>query len=68
MTVTALDEEMSEHFSYDKHHPVGRSLANSRNGKRVKTALTDACGKVEIAVPRDRDGSLEPQVVKKRQR
>ncbi len=65
---TALDEEMSEHLGYDKHEPVGRNLGNSRNGKRSKTVLTDACGEVEIAVPRDRDATFEPVVVKKRQR
>jgi putative transposase len=65
---TALEEEMSEHLGYDKHEPVGRNRANSRNGKRSKTVLTDACGEVGIEVPRDRDGSFEPVIVKKRQR
>ena len=53
---TALDEEMAEHLGYDKHDPVGRNRANSRNGKRAKTVLTDS-GDVEVAVPRDRDGA-----------
>ncbi len=65
---TALDEEMSEHLGYDKHEPAGRNRANSRNGKRSKTVLTDACGDVEIEVPRDRDATFTPVVVKKRQR
>ncbi|WP_030778298.1 IS256 family transposase, partial [Streptomyces sp. NRRL F-2664] len=39
----------------------------SRNGKRSKTVVTDI-GPVEIDVPRDREGSFEPQIVKKRQR
>ena len=65
---TALEEEMSDHLGYDKHEPVGRNRGNSRNGKRAKTVLTDACGEVDIAVPRDRDGSFEPVVVRKRQR
>ena len=64
----ALDEEMAEHLGYDKHAPEGRNRANSRNGKRPKTVLTDSCGEVEIEVPRDRDGSFDPQLVKKRQR
>src|SRR5919112_411203 len=64
----ALDEEMAEHLGYDKHAPEGRNLGNSRNGKRGKTVLTDSCGEVEIEVPRDRHGSFEPQLVKKRQR
>jgi putative transposase len=65
---TALDEEMSDHLGYDKHEPAGRNRGNSRNGKRPKTVLTDACGDVEIDMPRDRDSSFEPVIVKKRQR
>src|SRR5664280_2351994 len=59
---TALEEELSEHLGYDEHDPVGRNLGNSRNGYRSKTVVTDACGEVEIAVPRDREGSFEPQI------
>ena len=65
---TALEEELSEHLGYDKHDPTGRNLGNSRNGYRSKTVVTDACGEVQIAVPRDREGSFEPQIVGKRQR
>jgi len=65
---TALDEEINEHLGYDKHAPEGRNRGNSRNGKRSKTVLTDNAGEVQIEVPRDRDGSFEPQLVKKRQR
>ncbi|HET7172671.1 MAG TPA: IS256 family transposase [Nocardioidaceae bacterium] len=65
---TALEEEMSDHLGYDKHQPVGRNRGNSRNGKRSKTVLTDAAGEVDIEVPRDRDGSFEPVIVRKRQR
>ena len=64
----ALDEEMAEHLGYDKHAAEGRNRGNSRNGKRSKTVLTDSCGEIEVEVPRDRDGSFEPQLVKKRQR
>ncbi len=65
---TALDEEMAEHLGYDKHAVEGRNGANSRNGKRTKTVLTDAAGEVEIEVPRDRDGTFAPVIVAKRQR
>jgi putative transposase len=65
---TALDEEMSEHLGYDKHAVEGRNRENSRNGKRSKTIVTEAAGEVVIEVPRDRDGTFTPQVVKKRQR
>jgi putative transposase len=64
---TALEAEMSEHLGYDKHQPAGRNGENSRNGTRTKTVQTEV-GPVEIEVPRDRDGSFEPGIVKKRQR
>jgi putative transposase len=64
----SLEAEMSEHLGYDKHDPAGREKgSNSRNGIRSKELLTDV-GPVSIDVPRDRDGSFEPQIVKKRQR
>ena len=65
---TALDEELCEHLGYDRHDPAGYGSGNSRNGTRAKTVLTDACGQIEIDVPRDRAGSFEPEIVKKRQR
>jgi putative transposase len=64
---TALETELAEHLGYDKHDPAGRNRANSRNGTRSKTVLTEI-GPVEIDVPRDREGSFEPVIVKKRQR
>lgn len=65
---TALEEEMTEHLGYDKHDPAGRDGGNSRNGARSKTVISDATGPVTIEVPRDRDGSFTPVIVKKRQR
>lgn len=41
---------------------------DSRNGVRAKTVLTETTGPVEIDVPRDRDGTFKPVIVKKRQR
>src|SRR4029450_1423697 len=64
---TALEEEMSDHLGYDKYDPAGRNGGNSRNGSRAKTVVTEI-GPVEIEVPRDRDGSFDPQLVRKRQR
>jgi putative transposase len=63
----ALDGEITDHLGYEKHDPAGKDGGNSRNGARAKTVLTDI-GPVEITVPRDRDGSFEPQIVRKRQR
>ncbi len=66
---TALDEEMTEHLGRAKHKKSkdGRA-ANTRNGTTAKTVVTDSVGPVRIEVPRDRDGSFEPVVVRKRQR
>ena len=47
--------------------PVMRR-GNVRNGTRPKTVLTEASGQVPVEVPRDRHGTFEPQIVKKRQR
>ena len=64
---SALEGEITDHLGYDKHDPAGKDGGNSRNGTRSKTVLTDI-GPVEIDVPRDREGSFEPAIVKKRQR
>src|SRR5690349_25153683 len=64
---SALDGEITDHLGYDKGDPAGKNGGNSRNGTRGKTVLTEV-GPVDIAVPRDRDGTFEPQIVKKRQR
>lgn len=63
----ALDGEITDHLGYDKGDPAGNNGGNSRNGLRGKTVLTEV-GPVRIEVPRDRDGSFEPQIVRKRQR
>ncbi len=65
---TSLNEEMTEHLGYEKHDPAGAGTGNIRNGARSKTVLTENTGQVEIDVPRDRAGTFEPQIVKKRQR
>jgi putative transposase len=64
---TALEEEMTDHLGYDKHEVAGRGSGNSRNGTRAKTVLTEI-GPVQIEVPRDTNGSFDPQIVRKRQR
>jgi transposase-like protein len=64
---SALEGEITDHLGYDKHDTAGDGSGNSRNGTRSKTVLTEV-GPVEIEVPRDRAGSFQPQLVKKRQR
>ncbi len=56
----ALAEEMTAHLGYEKHDPACRRSGNSRNGSTGKTLLTDV-GAVELAVPRDRNGSFDPR-------
>jgi putative transposase len=63
---TALNQELTEHLGHDKHGAA--QAGNVRNGTRPKTVLTEASGQVQIEVPRDRAGTFEPQIVRKRQR
>ena len=65
MLKTALEAELAKH-----HRPPARRDADDRghaNGTRTKRALTEI-GRVEIEVPRDRDGSFEPVIMPKRKR
>ncbi len=64
---TALEAELTDHLGYEKHDPVGRNGANSRNGARAKKVVTEV-GPVELEVPRDRDGTFDPKIVPKRAR
>lgn len=66
---TALGEEMRDHLGHEKHRTSpDRESTNVRNGSRSKTVLSDAAGEVDIEVPRDRESTFEPKIVKKRQR
>jgi transposase-like protein len=65
---TALDQELTGHLGHEKNGQVINEAGNVRNGTRPKTVLTEGTGQVQIDVPRDRDGTFEPQIVKKRQR
>ena len=62
----ALGADLTEHLGYEKGDPAGRGRGNSRNGTSSKTILTED-GEVKIAVPRDRSGSFEPQLIAKGQ-
>jgi transposase-like protein len=67
---TVLEAELDEHLGYD-HGDRGTKAdtgqGNERNGTRAKTVVTEL-GPVSIEVPRDRDGTFDPVVVRKRQR
>jgi putative transposase len=61
----ALEVELTEHLGYEAHDEAPSS--NRRNGRTHKTVQSDN-GQFEVEIPRDREGSFEPQLVKKRQR
>jgi putative transposase len=65
---TALNQELTEHLGHEKHGTPDPETGNVRNGSRPKTVLTESTGQVAIDVPRDRAGTFEPQIVRKRQR
>ena len=65
---TALDQELTEHLGHDRNGKPDPQTGNVRNGTRPETVLTEASGQVQIEVPRDRAGTFEPQIVRKRPR
>src|SRR5579872_4276137 len=62
----AMSAEMDDHLGYEKHSADGKNSGNSRNGHSSKTLKGDF-GEVEIATPRDRKSTFEPQIIKKNQ-
>lgn len=62
-----LDTEMDSHLGYAKHAAHGKNTGNSRNGKSAKT-VRSVHGDIELEVPRDRNSTFEPQLVKKGER
>ena len=62
-----LDAELTEHLGYEKYSPIGKNTGNSRNGKTYKTLKNDN-GEIELTVPRDRNGTFDPVIVKKYER
>jgi putative transposase len=63
----ALAEELTDHLGYEVGDPAGQGTGNSRNGYTPKTLLSEA-GTVELDVPRDRNGTHQPRIVRKGQR
>ncbi len=60
----ALNGEMGDHLGYDKHQSSSNN--NSRNGYSSKTLISEE-GQFQVDIPRDRECSFEPQLVKKQQ-
>jgi putative transposase len=59
-----LDAELSDHVGYDRGDPAAGEFPNSRNGTFPKTVATEI-GDIELAVPRDRNGTFTPMLVPK---
>ncbi|ELM3739591.1 IS256 family transposase [Yersinia ruckeri] len=61
---TALNAELTDHLGHEKNAP--KTGSNTCNGYSSKTLFTDD-GEIELNTPRDREGSFEPQLIKKNQ-
>ncbi|WP_066894422.1 IS256 family transposase [Clostridium nigeriense] len=61
-----LEAEMDNHLGYSKYDYQNKNTTNSRNGKSSKTMKSNL-GYFDLDVPRDREGSFEPEIVKKHQ-
>ncbi|CNC14687.1 transposase for the IS285 insertion element [Yersinia ruckeri] len=61
---TALNVELTDHLGHEKNAP--KTGSNTCNGYSSKTLFTDD-GEIELNTPRDREGSFEPQLIKKNQ-
>jgi transposase-like protein len=59
-----LQAELTSHLGYEKGDPAGSAVANSRNGMTPKKVSTQT-GDVDLAIPRDRDGSFTPVLIPK---
>jgi len=63
----ALGGELTHHLGYPAGAAKPELTTNHRNGTSGKTVLTDD-GPVAIEVPRDREGTFEPQLIGKHER
>ncbi|MBW7848846.1 MAG: IS256 family transposase [Bacteroidales bacterium] len=62
-----LDAELTEHLGYEKHSSQGKNSGNSRNGSSRKTLKNDN-GEIDLTIPRDRNSTFDPVIVKKYER
>lgn len=63
----AMGAELTHHLGYEKHDPEGYNSGNSRNGSMSKV-VSGEFGEIQVETPRDRNGTFEPQILKKHQR
>jgi len=61
-----LETERDQHLGYERYNREGKTTSNSRNGYSTKTVKSQY-GPIELAIPRDREGTFTPEVVKKNQ-
>ena len=62
-----LEAELETDLGYPKHEKAGKSADNRRNGHLTKKVRSEL-GEFDLTVPRDRNGTFEPAVVKKNQK
>lgn len=62
----AMNAELTNHLGYEKHDPAGHNSGNSRNGATAKTVKGEF-GEMVVETPRDRQGTFEPQILRKHQ-
>jgi putative transposase len=67
MVERAMEVELTDHLGYEPHQEPPGGVGNTRNGSTPKTLVTEH-GPVRVNTPRDREGSFEPQIVRKRER
>ena len=63
----AMEVELTDHLGYEPHQEPPGGTGNTRNGSTPKRLVTEH-GEVQIDTPRDRAGSFDPKIVRKRQR
>lgn len=62
-----MEAELDTHLGYAKHDTKNKKTSNSRNGKLPAKTVTTELGDIQVSTPRDREGSFEPQIIKKHQ-
>ncbi|WP_208587812.1 IS256 family transposase [Gracilibacillus suaedae] len=62
-----FEAELEEELGYQKHSIKGNNTGNSRNGYSKK-GIQSKFGKVDLHIPRDRNGDYEPKIVKKHEK
>lgn len=62
-----MEAELETHLGYAKHDTKSKKTSNSRNGKSPAKTVTTELGEIQVSTPRDREGTFDPQIIKKHQ-